>query len=226
MTFVFLHSPLVGPATWRATLAELMAAGDRGFAPALPSLGDAPVPTYAELAARVAEAIGEATGVILVAHAAAGALVPAVAEAAKGRVAGAIFVDATLPHPGRSWFNTAPPELAAGLRAMAKGGLLPPWDKWFPPGALARLVPDLAALEAFLVELEPLSLGFFEEPAPAVKFDGPSAYLQLSTAYATQAVKAHAMGWPTARLGLNHLVMLTHPAEVLSLVRTLAADLA
>ena len=176
-------------------------------------------------AGAVAQAIGDQTGVILVAHGAAGPLVPSIVAASGPAVRGAIFVDATLPHPGRSWLNTAPPELADGLRAMTKDGLMPPWDRWFPPGALARLVRDPALLDPFTAELEPLGAGFFDMPAPKIAFDLPSAYLQLSSAYATEAVKARAKGWPLANLDLNHPIMLTHPAEVLSLLQGLAADL-
>ena len=46
---------------------------------------------------------------------------------------------AILPQPGRSWFDTAPADQGAQLRALAVDGLLPPYDEWFPPGVLEEL---------------------------------------------------------------------------------------
>jgi hypothetical protein len=48
---------------------------------------------------------------ILVGHSGAGPLLAAMGESL-GCVEGYVFVDAGLPHPGRSWFDSAPPELA------------------------------------------------------------------------------------------------------------------
>jgi hypothetical protein len=200
--------------------AQARGQGHEAVTPVLPPLGDVPPPTYAELAQAAAQAAGEAPA-ILVAHSAAGGLVPAVAEAMGEALIGAVYMDAALPHPGRSWFNTAPPELADGLRAMARDGLLPPWDAWFPPGALARLVPDAELLAPVTAELQPLSLDYFDQPAPVLNHTGPSAYLRLSSAYNTEAVKARNLGWPTGILDLHHLAMLTHPAAVLASIVTL-----
>ena len=56
-------------------------------------------------------------------------------------MAGAIYADAILPHPGHSWFDTAPADMRERLRAGALMGELPPWNEWWPPGALERLIP-------------------------------------------------------------------------------------
>ncbi len=92
-------------------------------------------PYYAALAAAAAAAVDDgADPVVVIAHSAAGALLPAVAEAVGDRTRGAVFVDAILPQPGRSWFDTAPPELAAQLRGLSDDGLLPPWQDWLRSG--------------------------------------------------------------------------------------------
>lgn len=96
---VLLHSPLVGPATWRWLAPELRA---RGFEIASADFradmaGDPPY--YAKLVrtARALLAPAPDTSTFLVVHSGAGSLVPALAA----DVAGAIFVDALMPHPGR-----------------------------------------------------------------------------------------------------------------------------
>jgi hypothetical protein len=142
------------------------------------------------------------------------------------RVAGVVLIDAILPHPGRSWFDTAPREMRDQLRAGAQMGQLPPWDDWWPPGALERLVPDAAVREALLAELEPLPIGYFEEPAPAIDFVRPAAYLRLSGGYEDEARLAGRQGWPVVSLPLNHLAPVTQPKAVASALASLAARLA
>jgi hypothetical protein len=141
-------------------------------------------------------------------------------------VAGVIFADAILPHPGRSWFDTAPTALREQLRAGAQAGQLPPWTDWWPPGALARLVPDAAVLAEATAGLEPIPLAYFEEPAPQAELSAACAYLQLSGAYDEEARAARGYGWPNARLPLHHLAMLTHAETVAGALASLAADLA
>jgi hypothetical protein len=140
-------------------------------------------------------------------------------------VAGVIFVDAILPHPGRGWLDTAPPGLKAQLAAGAQQGLLPAWDGWWPPGALERLVPDPELRAALIAELEPLPLAYFEEPAPVVEFEGPCAYLQLSSAYEEDARRAVRMGWPVVRLPATHLAVATQPQAVATALEGLVARL-
>ena len=225
--FVLLHSPLLGPLSWRATAAELARRGRAAGTPAWPKLSGIEAGYYDALVEGMAAQLGEAgAGLMLVAHSGAGALVPALSARLGDRVAGAIFADAILPHPGRSWFDTAPAELRQQLRAGAQMGELPPWDQWWPPGAIERLVPEAGQREALLGELEPLPVGYFEEPAPEDRLNGPTAYLQLSGAYADEAEAAMRNGWPLVRLPLHHLAMLTHPEAIAAALDSLAARLA
>jgi hypothetical protein len=158
-----------------------------------------------------------------VVHSGAGALAPAVAAHLRAPLAGVIFLDSILPHPGRSWFDNAPPETREALRAGAQMGQLPPWDDWWPPGALEKLVPDDAARQALVDELEPLPLAYFEEAAPPTELSAPAAYLQLSNSYSDEMRVAGRLGWPTISLPLNHLGPLSHPKAVAATVRSLAA---
>ncbi len=225
--FVLLHSPLLGPMTWQAVAGDLARRGYSVSAPAWPPLSGIGEGFYEALADGAAAAIAPpADKLVLVAHSGAGALVPALADRLGDRVAGVIFADAILPHPGRSWFDTVPTEMRERLRAGAQMGELPPWDEWWPPGALERLLPDPDLREALVAELEPLPLGYFEEKAPAAPPPAPAAYLQLSGAYDDESQVAARSGWPLVRLPLHHLAMLTQPEAVATALESLAARLA
>jgi len=225
--FLLLHSPLLGPYSLRALAGELARLGHEAEAPAWPKLSSVADGYYPTLAGSLAATIDGGRGgpVVLAAHSGAGALVPAVAAQLRTPVAGVVFVDAILPHPGRSWFDTAPAEMRDQLRAGAQMGQLPPWDDWWPPGALERLVPDADAREALVAELEPLPIGYFEEPAPGVELSTPAAYLQLSGGYEDEARLAGRQGWPVVRLPLNHLSPLSQPQAVAGAVVSLAQRL-
>ena len=219
---VFLHSPLLGPLTWRTVGVALRAKGRVVETPAWPRLSTLGEDCYAALANSMAATIGHAGEAILVAHSGAGALLPSVAALARTPLRGVIFCDAILPHPGLSWFDTAPPDLGAQLRGGAEDGRLPSWDRWWPPGALERLVPDQGMRAALVAELEPIPIGYFEELAPELELTAPSAYLQLSGAYAEEARIAGFQGWPVVRLPLHHLAMLTHTEAVATALAGLA----
>jgi hypothetical protein len=223
MRLVLLHSPLLGGLTWQGVAGALRDRGREAVAPTWPALGDLSADFYRGLAVGMAAALGEAPSIVVL-HSGAGALAPAL-EAASGSVQGFIFVDAILPHPGRSWFDTAPPPLALSLRNGADFGMLPAWDAWWPPGALARLVPDDGVREALLSELEPLPLAYFEEAAPDAQIARPAAYLQLSGAYDEEGRLATRQGWPVVRLPLHHLAMLTHAEAVTGAITGLAERL-
>lgn len=221
---ILLHSPLLGPYSLKASAAELAALGLAADAPAWPRLSSIGESYYATLAQAMAATIdGAGTDpVVLVAHGGAGALVPELAMHLRAPLAGVIFLDSILPHPNRSWFDTAPPETREALRAGAQMGQLPPWDDWWPPGALAKLLPDNAVRQTLVGELEPLPLAYFEEAAPAAELAAPASYLQLSGSYADEMRGAGRLGWPTISLPLNHLGPLSHPKAIALALRSLA----
>jgi hypothetical protein len=229
--FVLLHSPLLGPASLAPLAAELTAQGQRAETPAWPRLSGVDGAYYPTLAQGMAAAIdaGGAQPVVLVAHSAAGELAPALAQALGAPLAGVVFLDAVLPHPGRSWLDGAPADTRQALRAGAQMGQLPPWDGWWPPGALEKLVPDAGARAALVAELEPLPLAYFEEAAPPADLAGlgaPAGYVQLSGGYADDLRAAGRLGWPTISLPLNHLAPLSQPKAVSAALISLAARFA
>ena len=94
-------------------------------------MGQPYYPKYAMAAAAAVD--GTSDPVVVVGHSAAGALLPAIAEAVGDRTRGAVFVDAMLPQPGRSWFDTAPP---------GTGGAATRPRRSRPAAAVARMVPS------------------------------------------------------------------------------------
>jgi len=218
-TVVLIHSPLVGPSSWAHVAAALRAHGHRALTPDCSGALRGPPPYYPKLIEAAAGAFSDVSEkIFLVGHSGAGGFLPSVAHAARRNVAGLIYVDALLPHPGKSWFSTAPARLTAHLRSLARDGRLPPWHRWWPPGAIEALLPGREMYARFVAELESLPLAFFEEPAPELDNPSalPSAYLQLSAACKPEADQAEAQGWPVRRLDLHHLASLTHPDEVAS----------
>jgi len=166
----------------------------------------------------VSQAIADqaVAGSVIVLHSGAGSLAPAIADLSEGRVIAAAFVDAVLPHPGRSWFETASAGLGERLRGLASDGQVPPWGQWFGPGAMAQLLPDPDQRRTFEDELSPTPLAWLEAPAPDITFrlEEASAYLRLSKIYEAEAAEARHRGWPTLRLDLGHLALMTHSTEV------------
>lgn len=215
---VLVHSPLVGASTWQPVAGVLRA---RGHAVLVPSLAEAfagGAPYYPGLAGAVAEAwrsYGGDGAVVLVGHSGAGGLLPAIAGAMGAAVEAMVFVDALLPHPGRSWFETVPAEMREHLRGLAREGVVPPWDEWFPPGTVEELLPDPAVRGRFRAELPRLPLAYFGERAPArTAPPGRCAYLRLSDAYEAEARQAEGAGWPVERLDAHHLAPLTEPERI------------
>lgn len=223
--FALLHSPVLGPYSWRAVAEALAGDGVRAQVLALPRLSELAGDYYDALAdAAAAQIAASVEPTILVAHSGAGALVPSVVQR-RPELAGVIFVDAILPHPGRSWFDTAPADLRHHLRSGAVQGRLPAWHEWWPPGALERLVPDAPSRDALIGELEPIAVGWFEAVATPGEAPDRSAYLKLSDAYEDEARAANRLGWPLVRLPMNHLAPVAQPRAVASALMGLAERL-
>jgi pimeloyl-ACP methyl ester carboxylesterase len=220
-TLLFVHSPVAGPSTWTYTADMLQQRGFGCVVPDLTGVATMEPPFYPKYAVAAAAAVNDTSDtVVVVGHSAAGALLPAIAEAVGDRTRGAVFVDAMLPQPGRSWFDTAPPELTAQLRGLADRGLLPPWHEWFPPGMLAELVPDPARRRRLIAEIPRLPVAYFDEPAPAARFanEVACAFLRLGAPFDPAADKAERLGWWVVRRDWDHLRMISAPAAVARLI--------
>jgi hypothetical protein len=221
--FVLVHSPLIGPYSWRLVADHL---ADSGHSVTVPSLLSV-LGRSSDFPDAVAEAVAShmmvtdfADPLLLVAHSAAGAFLPVIASRLQHKVSGYIFVDARLPQDGRSLSDQDPPEERSQLRSLAKEGFLPPWSEWFGPDVMAALLPDHESRRAFVQELRPIPLAFFVEPIkfPQTWPDAPCAYLRLSEYYVNQAQQARAEGWHVTEVDAEHLYPMTHPQEMTSLL--------
>jgi hypothetical protein len=225
-TVVLVHSPAVGPLTWRSVAAELSSVGRAALVVSLVGAFEDGPPYHARVAARVAKGVDSiATPIVLVGHSGTGPLLPCIAAAVPGPVEALIFADAGLPRPGRSWFDDAPSDLANHLRTLAHDGLLPRWPDWFGPDGIDGLLPDARLRKDFVAEAPRLPLAFFGEPAPSAAWPGPFGYLLLSDAYSEEANRSRAVGAPVVTRLSNHLAMLTRPRMVADALRELLADL-
>ena len=202
MRFVLLHSPVVGPSTWRWVAEALRTAGNEVVVPDLVAAATAGDPVrWAETAVRSAGS-GDA---ILVGHSGAGALLPLVAAGLATRPRLTVFVDAGLP-PCHGSF-TAGGEFLGNLRELSMDGLLPRWSRWWEPGVLESLIPDDDRRAAVEAELPEIPLRFYESTieAPQGWCSRSGAYVLLSEGYQADADTAARLGWPVVtRLG-QHL---------------------
>lgn len=230
MTLVLIHSPLVGPLTWRGCAQVLTGRGHHVVVPSFAKVLAAPQQSYYRaLASRVVETIGDvrpAGSLVLVAHSGAGTLLPMVVDALGGGVSGALFADAELPHEGESLLDAVPAPFQEQLRSLARGGWLPTWDRWFPPAELEAALPEAELRARFVAELPEVPMAYLEERAQVAPSwsSVPCGYLRLSGEYERAAVEAEREGWPTVRLEADHLAMLTRPVEIATALERMAAS--
>lgn len=216
MQVLLVHSPLLAKSSWGGVPARLT---ELGYAVAVPDLRpvlDSGPPFYERLSQAIAELADGDDAVAVVGHSRAGPLLPAALAKTRTDRMTAVFLDARLPHDGRTWLETLTADRRAAVLAMVEDGLLLPWDRWFAPEAIAELLPDKAVRQRFRDELRGLPAGLLSEPMPQSPWDDrvAKAYVQLSAAYAAIADQAEAAGWLVARYSMDHLAPLTRSREV------------
>lgn len=222
---VLLHSPLVGPSSWRPVADVLR---DRAHDVVVPVLrDDGRPPFWRQHADAVAADLADGTAadrpVVLVAHSGAGPITAVVADAVHQRVAGYVLVDAGWPLAGGSRLDAMheeDPELATELAAhLEAGGRFPTWRD----ADLERVVPDGDRRRALVAELEPRGHAYFVEPIPTVPRwpDASGAYLLLTDTYRPAAARARAHGWEVERLDAGHFHALVDPPAVAAVVERL-----
>jgi alpha/beta hydrolase family protein len=220
--FVLIHSPFVGPLTWQPTARVL---ADRGHIVVMPALnvGDPRPPYWSHYASSVvatARTVPARHPLVLVAHSAAGLLIPAVGAATPERaIRRDVFVDATLPRGYASLADLIPAGLGITmeqLRAQAQDEFLPPWGTGWPDELWRQLIPDVSLRERFVQELRPAPLALYEEHPPVVDGwpDALCGYLRFSALYADAEEQARRAGWQTREVSGGHLHMLVEPAAV------------
>ena len=151
----------------------------------------------------------------LIAHSNAGNFVPAVvAGSAVNRV---VFLDAALPPLRGGTWPLVPERLGETLVSRAKGGLLPPWTRWWPEADVRSLFPDGATYERVDASAPPVPASYLSARISAPQnwlADLTCSYVAFGETYADAASVAADAGWPVRTLPLGHLGMLQDPDTV------------
>jgi pimeloyl-ACP methyl ester carboxylesterase len=209
---VLVHSPLVGPFTWSLVAKQLQADGFDVLVPVLTDSGKTPPPYWQQHAACVQQAlvsIPPERPLVLVGHSGAGSLLPVLAQAARHPVKASLFVDADLPHPGKTQLEEMPEELR---RLLASGERFPNWKD----EDLREVLPDGRARQRILAEVQPRPLTFFEEVLPEVSgwSDAPGGHLLFTQGYRPYLEQAQGAEWPSRMLPAGHFHLLVDPVAV------------
>jgi hypothetical protein len=211
--FFLLHSPAVGPTTWKWVSEELQGMGHE-----VKILVISPPATLQGWRGVVEEVVSQVTHKddgIFVAHSGAGPLLPTIVEQSKVRDPSMVFVDAGLPVIATDT-PLMPEAFLKQLSAIAEDDLLPPWSEWFGPGVMASLIPDSNMRELIEIELPRIPLGYFYGSVPPVR-QWPAVrngYVLLSEGYLDDAEEARRRGWPVMELLGDHLDLVTKAPEV------------
>jgi hypothetical protein len=198
--FVLVASPFTGPFAWSMVATELRRRGRRVAVHGVDTDVD--------------------SNVVFVAHSGGGPHLPALAGRADA-VVGMVFVDALLPHPGRSWAQTVPEPFATKLRAEAVDGKLLPWPQWWGETRMRALIADPALRDEFVRSCRSVPVAVIDEVMADVA-EPPGVFVQLSDAYTPEAAAARTRGWPVIVVDADHLALLTDPAVVADAVQQAA----
>jgi hypothetical protein len=227
--FVLVPSPLVGPGCWTPVTDELRRQGIEFVIPLLEDDGTGAAESYwrqhADAVQRRLAAVPMEQPLILFGHSGAGPLLPIFRQSATQRVLGYLFVDAGLPHPGKSRLDEirmSGPEFAEELeRDLLAGGRFPEWSD----EDLRDIIPDDQARAGLLAELRPRPLAFFTEALPDVPGwpDASCGYVLFSQAYTAAAEQARSAGWPVRAFDAGHFHMLVDPGAVAATLAEMAA---
>jgi len=221
LTFVLVHSPLVGPFTWRPVAAALSRRGITALTPRVASDSGAP---YWEWHARsVAEQMRDIDAereIVLVGHSGAGAFLPAIRQLSGHPVAAYVFVDAGLPSDGTPRLGPGPSRERMQT-IYERGGRFPSWTD----DDLKDAVPDGDMRRQLLADVRPQPWEFWLEPIPVFKGwpDAPCAYLRFgkNPSYDQPAEQAQRLGWQFMELQGDHFHMLVEPELVTDALLTL-----
>jgi hypothetical protein len=189
VNFLLVHSPVVGPSTWRWVADALKEAGHEAIVPNLVAAAETGDPARFVEAAAGAKEFDEP--VVLVGHSGAGAVLPSIAEGLASWPHSIVFVDAGVP-PCEGVF-TAGGEFLATLQGLATNGILPKWSRWWDDGVLEAIIHDEHRRRDIAVEL------------PEVPLRLLAAYVLLSEGYQSDADRASLLGWPVRERPGEHL---------------------
>jgi hypothetical protein len=221
--FVLIHSPLVGPLTWKLVAEEMRQRGMEVIIPTLVDTSDSEEPYWKQHAESVSQALAQHPRDIpltLVAHSGTGPLLPAIRESLANPINAYVFVDAGIPRARATRLDLMNSEDSGWAREfqayLEGGGSFPNWS--FED--LQEILPDEELRAQMAAEIHPRALDFFTEPIPVFKGwpDAPCVYILFSEPYKRAAVEARKANWPTYELAAGHFHMLVDAKAVTDLI--------
>lgn len=220
-TLLLVHSPLVGPSSWRPLDEVARGRGFEVIRPDLTGVTDADAPQWQHLVDVAVSSVVARSDLVVVGHSGAGAVLPAIAERLGDRLRALVFVDAVVP-PAEGEHRTSQGLLDL-IENKAVDGRLPKWLDWWPPEVVAELMPLSEHQAEIRADMPELHRTFYDDPIPVPRgwTTGPCAFLKLSTAYDDEDSQASRLGWPRATIDGSHLSIFGNPAAVLDAIETL-----
>ena len=221
--YVLIHSPLVGPLTWKLVADEMRQRNLDVVVPTLVDEPDSEKPYWKQHVESVSQAltqIPQATSITLVAHSGAGPLLPAIQDALANPVNAYVFVDAGIPRHGATRLDLMKSEDFEWAKQfqehLESGGYFPNWSF----DDLQEVIPDESLRKQMVSEIHPRALDFFTEPIPVFAGwpDAPCVYILFSEPYKRAAIQAREAGWPTCELEAGHFHMLVDANAVTNLI--------
>lgn len=221
LTLLLVHSPLVGPSSWRPLDETARGRGFDVLRPDLTGVGDAAPPQWHHFVDIAEQAVTRHADVVVVGHSGAGAMLPAIADRIGDRLRAVIFVDAVVP-PSEGAHTTSQ-QLLDFVDSKAVDGLLPRWLAWWPSDVVDDLIPNPKDQDELRTDMPRLPRAFFDDaiPVPTGWSAGPCAYLKLSAAYDQEYARAGDAGWARSAIAGTHLSIFTDPATVLDAIEDL-----
>jgi len=213
MQYLLVHSPLVGPSSWRWVADALGKNGHHALVPDLRrAVEDGNPDDFAAAAAHSTISIGAPLGIV--GHSGAGPFLPIIASQLNVDPEVIVFVDAVLPPCEGSFRPSA--GFMRFLEAHTEGQLLPKWSEWWSEQVMEELVPDDYQRSAFVAEMPRVPLSFYQRSLimPPRWCDTRCAYLQLSDAYQADASRATSLGWTVESRRGTHMDIVNFGEEI------------
>lgn len=173
LDIVLVHGAFHGGWCWAETARNLTKRGARVFTPTLTGLADKKhlFSPSVNLATHVQDIVNlieyeKLDGCVLVGHSYAGNVISGVGDQLRERVSHYIFMDASVPFNGSTywgWASLVPdrhPEMMSIIEQQGSGMMVPP----FPAAAFGITNPDQAAMVESL--LTPMPKGCYTDPVP------------------------------------------------------------
>lgn len=234
-TFVLIHGAWHGGWCWSRVADRLRAAGHTVFTPTCTGLGerahllsrDITLDTFTKDIAGVIEA-EELRDVVLVGHSFGGNPTSGVAELMPDRIRHLVYLDSLMVEPGKSPFESLPPDVVAARRKAAQetsGGLSLP-----NPAPSVFGVPDGPDADWVKRRLTPHPIGTYESKLPIkgpVGNNLPRTYIHCTNpSYpalqaSRQWVKAQS-GWRWMEIATGHDAMVMAPDELARMLTGIA----